>query len=380
MITRSVLLLTKTDVTEPRDGGTLRVAAVIQQLRSRSNGRVDWVAVEGDRRPRKGPRVARGRIIAANFRVLYTYAQIGSLSAARWYRPRVVRELLALQQEVNYDVRLIEYSQLLGYRSLFAGDVTVDLHNIESELMGNYAGSARGLRALVARYEAWRLRRLESRIGAFATSVAVVSGRDRDTLLGMAEGEPPKVILAPNGVSDEGFTIEADRRAEVVFVGHLGWAPNVDAAVWLCREVWPRVTASVPQASLRIVGRSPSRKVLDLAGGSVTVHADVPTVVPIVARAAVATAPLLAAGGTRLKILEALSCGTPVVSTSLGALGLEAIDPTVLQVRDNAEDFAEAVVGLLQTEVNHADVRSSAEDFRWDRALAPLLVAVGVTS
>ncbi|WP_175507531.1 glycosyltransferase [Nocardioides terrae] len=370
-----MLLLTKTDFTDPRDGGTLRVAAVESELRRRLEADVRWVCVEERTGQAEVPSVGWLPQLIGNLRVLLAYLRIGSLSAARWYRPRVVRELLALQAELQPTVRVIEYSQLLGYRALLKGPVVLDMHNVESELMANYASSSGRAKAWLARYEAARLRWLERRLGKHADVVGVVSEHDRHILQQTMVAPPRRLVVAPNGVADAGFGIEAERGPEVVFVAHLGWAPNVDAAEWLCEKAWPEVVARRPDARLSLVGRSPAKRVLKLQADTVRVVPDVPSVLPYVAGAAVATAPLLAAGGTRLKILEALSCGTPVVATTLGALGLEHVDEAALLVRDDPSAFADAVLALLARASDAEAVRRAAEPFRWASTLDGLVAA-----
>ena len=235
MSRRSAILLTKTAFDIPRDGGTLRVAAVAHQLSEQLGVEVHSVAVEEiTSRTRRDHRVSILRILWANLRVLGRFARMGSISSVRWYRPRVVREIVEIQEGTNPELRLIEYSQLLGYRPIFAGPVVLDMHNIEAELMRNFASSAVGPKSWVARYEAWRLRALEKSVGERADLVVVVSDHDRDELQSLVGSSAPlPVVVAPNGVGDAGFELDAERADEVVFVAHLGWAPNVAAALWL---------------------------------------------------------------------------------------------------------------------------------------------------
>lgn len=372
---KAALLLTKTAFDVPRDGGTLRVAAISRQLNDQLDVKVHSVAVEGVASPSgRGQRMTRWRLILPNVRVVLRFLQIGSLSSARWYRPRVVREIMELQRDVRPDLRLIEYSQLLGYRPIFDGPVALDMHNIESELMTSYAATVHGIKSWIARYEASRIRSLEKSVAGHADLITVVSEHDGDELKTlMGPNQPRLIVVAPNGVGDAGFELDPERENDVVFVAHLGWTPNVSAAVWLVEEVWPYVLDSMPEARLKLVGRSPARNVLSLASSSVSVHADVDSVLPYVARARVATAPLLAAGGTRLKILEALSCGTPVVSTSLGALGLTHLPGDSLTVVDEPYGFAQALLHRLRSTSDRGKIRGSAEPSRWPLALRPLM-------
>lgn len=372
---RRVLLISKTDITEPRDGGSLRVAALVRELR-----RVGFVVDVHVVRQAGATRRTAGRWTLrearAVLRVALAFLGTRSLSTVAWFRPGLVRELLADLAQHEYDLSVVEFTQLLSYLPLVPQPVVVDMHNVESELMRNYAGSAESwAKRLAARYEAGALEHAERALPGRVAAIATVSARDGEVLREMAGPVTggAELVVASNGVDDAAFETSGPRTDTVVFVAHLGWRPNVDAALWLVREVWPLVRAERPDLVLELVGRSPAPAVRALAGPGVEVHADVPSVLPHVAAARVATAPLLAAGGTRLKILEALACGTPLVATPLGALGLEALEGPGLHIAERPADFAAAVLRLAAADPDREVVRASVEPYRWRTALAALV-------
>jgi glycosyltransferase involved in cell wall biosynthesis len=134
------------------------------------------------------------------------------------------------------------------------------------------------------------------------------------------------------------------RTHDLVFVGNLSYGPNADAAEWLCINVRPLL----PGVAIALVGSNPPPRVVALADlPRITVAADVPDVAPWYDAAAVAVAPMLAGAGTRIKILEALAHGLPVVSTSLGARGLGRIAAEGVLCADGAAGFAAACRRLL---------------------------------
>jgi glycosyltransferase involved in cell wall biosynthesis len=167
----------------------------------------------------------------------------------------------------------------------------------------------------------------------------------------------------------------------VAFVATLGWAPNVEAALWLGRDIWPGVTQRVPGARLLLVGRDPAPEVKDLAGPGIEVTGTVPDVSPYLAQARVVVAPLLAGGGTRLKIMEALGAGRPVVATTIGCDGLLDLvgrgvviaDDTAAMVQHIADLLADPPTATILGQSGHDAV---IQDHTWDGALAPLLRAV----
>ena len=113
------------------------------------------------------------------------------------------------------------------------------------------------------------------------------------------------------------------RGATLMFVASFGYMPNVDAAVWFVRAVWPALRARLPRAKLWLVGRDPPASIIALRHRpGVTVTGGVPDLAPLYARASLALVPLRAGGGTRIKLLEALGQGVPVVATRIGAAGI----------------------------------------------------------
>jgi glycosyltransferase involved in cell wall biosynthesis len=267
---------------------------------------------------------------------------------------------------------------------LFECPVIFDLHNVESQLIANYGKDRKGVVAVAAWLESKMLERMEARIPQRAFGVATVSATDRDTLAALLPAmQTQRLVAAPNGVTDEAFNIPEElgltSAPNAVFIGHLGWRPNIDGAKWLATEVWPIVRAAQPNAHLQLIGRDPDPTVTELSNpaSGISVHANVLSVFPYLARAAVATAPLWTAGGTRLKILEALATGTPVVATSLGALGLETLTgPNVLDIFDKPKEFAAALIEHLQTPAKSGAARMAAAAYRWPHTLTGLVKMV----
>ncbi|WP_285657156.1 glycosyltransferase [Actinomycetospora sp. NBRC 106375] len=362
-----ILFVSKIDFRLPRDGGTLRAAAAVNVLRD-AGFVVDAFAVRGDTAlPRPAP------AWWARLRVLISALATLSPSVLKWYSPVAVDRVVAAARH-RPDLFLISFSQLAPYRRAFGGPVAFDLHNVEADIIGNYAKVAKGLLRLAASLDALFLRRLEAKIPRWADGVTAVSDNDADVFERLSGVRP---AVASNGVSGDAFSLAAQivgEPPEIVFVAHLGWRPNIDGAQWLVTAVWPHVRGALPGALLRLVGRSPAPEVLGLASHDVLIDGDVESVLPYLARARVSTAPLLAAGGTRLKIIEGLATGTPVVATRLGALGLEAlVDRTFFVIADDPKVFADEIVRLAAQRTCPDVVRDSVRQYSWAEALSPLV-------
>ena len=224
------------------------------------------------------------------------------------------------------------------------GPLWIDFHNLDSELwrrMGESAPS-RMARAF-ARSQAPRVSRVESALVARAAGISCVSERESELLARLAP-EVPRVVV-PNGVDLDRYSYRAEPASEEIlfYVGDLTWPPHAQGLAWFRRDVWPLVARARPEARVEVVGRgtAPGNE------GRFTFFGEGDDTRPHWSRAAVAVVPLLAAAGTRLKILEAAACGVPVVSTSVGAEGLDFDDPGEIRIADRAEDLAAAVSELL---------------------------------
>ncbi len=150
----------------------------------------------------------------------------------------------------------------------------------------------------------------------------------------------------------------------ILFAGTFSHLPNRDAARWLADEIMPLVRATVPEARLRIVGSSPTRELLELAGPGVEVISDPPSVEPHLRAAAVVLAPVRSGGGMRMKVLEPLARGKAVVTTPLGAEGFNEFGEKLpFEVAETSEEIAAATAALLSDGGARRELGRSARAF-----------------
>lgn len=155
------------------------------------------------------------------------------------------------------------------------------------------------------------------------------------------------VVVIPNG-TDVPPAPARSPQARVLFVGDLAYVPNSQGMEWFLEHIWPDIRRRVPHAALDIAGRQPSAAIQNAHGrAGVTVHGFVQSLDPLFESAALTVVPLLAGGGTRLKILESLAYGVPVVSTHLGAFGIRAGSEEGLDRTDSPAQFAEKCAAAL---------------------------------
>jgi glycosyltransferase involved in cell wall biosynthesis len=183
-----------------------------------------------------------------------------------------------------------------------------------------------------------------------------------------------KVSSIPTGVDVESFTpaVQGARRG-LVFIGSMDWLPNIDGMRFFAREVLPLIRRKRPDCPLAIVGREPSREIRALAEGDplIQVTGTVPDVRSYLWKSAVSVVPLRIGGGTRMKIYEAMAAGAAVVSTTVGAEGLDVHPPGDIRIADTAAEFASQCVELLDADSARDQQAAAAwqlvsQNFGWD--------------
>lgn len=269
--------------------------------------------------------------------------------------PQGKRELARLLEAGRFDTVQMEGVHLIGYLPILRAAsnrprVVCDWHNIESEIMRRYSGSIPSrTRRWYARRTAHLLEQAENRLLNSCDAHVVVSQRERRQLLARVPGA--QVHVVGNGVDTAYFNAAAGaaERADIVFVGSMNYHANIDAAVWMAREVWPAVRLQNPALRLCLVGCDPAPEVRALSAvEGVVVTGTVEDLRPYYGRALAAVAPLRSGSGTRLKILEAMAAGVPVVSTTLGAEGLEVQPGRDFIVADSAAEMSRALLDLAR--------------------------------
>ena len=296
---------------------------------------IDWIA-QAPRRPR------RAWAAAASLAGGRAYSEL-------LYRSRALSKSLAAAAAVEKPSWIVAHSYHVGPAALAAGSRSwIDFHNLDSEIWRR-TGEATdgGAAAWFARLQAPRVRSLEAKVAAGAAGLSCVSRRDAESLRALGARTEPMVVA--NGVDLERYRMRAQAPEDetVFFVGDLSWPPNADAVRWMHAKVWPDLKRARPSARVEILGREAPADVLGLAGPDWNVLGEGADTRPHWAGAAVAVVPLLAGGGTRLKVLEAAASGVPVVATPIGAEGLEFTSETEILLREDASEFAAAVAGLL---------------------------------
>ena len=253
----------------------------------------------------------------------------------------------------------------------------LDQHNAVWTIVRRAARVERSLpRRLLAELEWRRLRAYEGAVCRRFDQVTVVSRADRDALE-QAAGEPIPARVIPIAVDTDEYAYQprgAGAR-DLLSLATMFYPPNVEGVCWFARDVLPLLRVGFPEARLLVVGSRPptSVKRLGASDSGVVVTGFVPDLTPILERSALMVVPLRSGSGMRVKILEAFARGIPVVSTSIGVEGIEAIPGEHLLVADSPADFAAAVAALLRGPRRAARLAQAARELaesRYDWRLA----------
>jgi glycosyltransferase involved in cell wall biosynthesis len=258
-----------------------------------------------------------------------------------------------LVDSTHYDAIHLDSIHMMRYASTQRGRVIYNWHNIESEALRRYAAAVTSApRRWYALQTAAKLELLEREMLQKAFGHVVCSARERDRLLQIAS--KARIAVIHNGVDMQYFASAGagtSARRNLVFVGAMDYYPNTEAAASFTQLIWPRVRAKMPDTRLLIVGANPGASVRALAGvPGVEVTGTVTDVRPYYRDALAAIVPLRTGGGTRLKILEAMAAGVPVISTPLGAEGLEVTPGKDILIAglDDAEQWAGHVLRVSE--------------------------------
>jgi len=271
-------------------------------------------------------------------------------AVSRFASFQVQDQLRAWFREQRFDVAVCDF---LDAAVNFPGRLNIPCvlfqHNVESEIWRRHVATAGNpLRKMMYGMEFSKMQRYEQIEVRKFHHVIAVSESDRALMTQWVDGD--RVTVVPTGVDLAEYRPDPaapEAGPVVTFVGAMDWEPNVDGVEYFAAEIWPAIQVEVPEARLRIVGRNPDRRVKKWASQSIEVTGRVPSVVEYLQQSAVVIVPLRIGGGTRLKIYEAMATAKAVVSTTVGAEGLDVHHGRDIILADDARSFAQAVIMLL---------------------------------
>ncbi len=383
------ILWVKSDFLHPTSrGGQIRTLETIRRLHARHE--VHYIAFDNPAEPEGLARakeycsyVYPVRHYAPPRRSLKFAVQVAGsvlsplpLSIARWVTPAMTEQVRRVREQHRFDSVVCDFLAPAPNFDSLAGCVLFQ-HNVETMLWRRHVEHARDpLRGAYFRKQASRMFECEKKACLEAARIIAVSSADATLMVDLFGVGADKISAVPTGVDIDYFRRprQTRRETDLVFIGSMDWMPNLDGVHYFVREILPLVRRERPECTFTVVGRRPSPDILALAQADplIRITGTVPDVRPHLWGSRVSIVPLRIGGGTRLKIYESMAAGVPVVSTTVGAEGLDVQHPVNVRLADTPAAFASECLHLLNGEAETDRMAEAALDlvtarFSWDR-------------
>ena len=247
------------------------------------------------------------------------------------------------QLSLSMDIAQAEFPYGAQYIKYLKCKKILDAHNVESDILKNqYIFEDNILKKVFFYLQHSKMLKYETKICSQMDGVLATSEDDRKVLMEYNNN----TIVIPNGVADISNQVDQNNKI-ITFVGLMSYRANIDAMLYFTNTILPLIVAREPEVKLFIVGKKPAKEISNLAGSNVVVTGEVEDINKYIRESSVMIVPLRIGSGTRIKILEAMSHGKPVVSTSLGCMGIAVKNGENIFIADEPEIFAKHVVNLL---------------------------------
>jgi glycosyltransferase involved in cell wall biosynthesis len=278
-----------------------------------------------------------------------------SYNISRFFSTDFDIRLSKLLRKEDFDVIHLESLFMTPYvatiRRLSTSPIVLRSHNLEFVIWEKIAaGTSNFLKGTYLKYLTRKLKSYELSMLNEVSGIAAISEEDKNRMLAL--GVKKRIRTIPFGVDLNQYPFNPEATSEVALfhLGAMDWGPNLEGVLWFLNTIWPSVHERFPQLKFYLAGRNMSDEIARLSLVNVEVVGEVDNAVSFMQSKAIMIVPLLSAGGVRVKIIEGLAMGRAVISTSLGAEGLDCEHGKQLLLADRKEDWLEAIELLLHDE------------------------------
>lgn len=297
-----------------------------------------------------------------------------SFIISRDYREEMQSAFDDLVKTFSPDIVHIDHLQMAQFVSFNAKYKTVlDEHNVEHLIIKRVSQtSSNRLMRNYAALEWKKLKKYELDICSKASLVLTVSEEDKNTLKSES-GNIKAIGAVPIGVDTDYFKI-IDRNTEsktILSIATMYWPPNVDSMLYFCHDIFPLIKKVIPDAKLNIAGQRPVKEIINLSSENIIVSGYIYDSREIAKECAVFIVPLRSGSGVRVKILNAMAMGLPIVTTSIGVEGLNCKNGKHLLIADTPTEFASAIIELFNNKEKSIQLGKNARElveheYSWD--------------
>lgn len=284
---------------------------------------------------------------------------------AYYYSPKIKKEIDKALKSSKADLAYVQLVRMAKYVENIDIIRLIDFQDALSVNMSRRAEKESFLKKIFFNIESRRMEKYEDKINEIFDASSIISHNDKDL---MKLQNPQKLSIVPNGVDFDFYQKkEIEKRFSVVFIGNMGYAPNIDASKFLVEEIMPFVWAKFPNANVALAGASPANSVKNLASEKVLITGWVDDIREYYLSSEVFVAPLRMGSGMQNKLLEAIALQVPCVSTSLAADPIGLVDKKHLLIANRAEEIANSVIEMLENKTLANELSNSALSFLQER-------------
>jgi polysaccharide biosynthesis protein PslH len=288
------------------------------------------------------------------------------------------------QQEVNYILQkekpTVLYCQLIRmaeYTKGFEGKKILDYQDAFSENMRRRASKANFLLRILFQHEAKRLAEYEAKSYHFFQNHFIISETDKEALTFV---EKTNIIICQNGIDTDFFqaNLAVRKKYDIIFVGNLGYHPNIEAAQFIVNEIVTKLKKYKPDVSILLAGARPTLAVKNLSSENVMVVGWLDDIRDAYNEGKVFVAPLFQGSGQQNKVLETMAMQVPCIATSIVNASTGATENEAILIADTADEFVDKIILLLENKIIYNNIKNSAlqfvlNNFSWKKRTQVLL-------
>lgn len=346
------------------DGGCIAMNNITQGLISEGH-QVKILTIETQKHPALFEKMSAEYIANTQIEAVYIDTSINLIDAfsalvtsdsynvSRFFSPDFDRKLIEVLTKDNYDIIHLESLFMTPYiatiRRYTKSPVVLRSHNLEYIIWERLADVSKNkAKKAYLKLLSRQLKKYETGIINSVDGIAAISNEDARKYLGLKCFKP--IVNIPFGIDIENYPKESENieHPSLFHIGAMDWTPNSEGIEWFLKDVWPIVRKSYPSLKFHLAGRKMPDGLMNNAPENVVVHGEVKSATAFMNSKSIMVVPLLTAGGMRVKIIEAMALGKAVISTRIGAEGIDCRKGENILIANSPEEFSQAISQLIE--------------------------------